>query len=140
MNIHDGFKIDRPDTFVPWGITEAELMSLLGEYGLRNVTQGYYTLTCETLGGLKHELGFHFTPRKSGRLLELEFFRRSYPDQAASYNEFQEYFERTFGKPSKTTPVNKGFSSHEWKVKGAKISHYVVDRFGPEEHVRIHKT
>ena len=139
MNVRDGFKIDRPDTFAPWGITETALMSLLGGYGLRKVTQGYYALTCETLGGLKHELGFHFTPRKNGRLLELEFFRINYSDQAASYSEFQEYFERTFGEPSKTTPGDEGFPNHEWKVNGVKILHYVFDRFGPEEHMRIQK-
>ena len=139
MQINEGFKIDRPDAFVPWDTTALELVALLGQHGLRQVTEGYYTLTCETLGGLRHELGFHFAPLPDGRLSELEFFRRSYADQAASYQEFQEYFERAFGKPTHTTPGEEGFPYHEWRVRGATIVHYVFDRFGPEEHMRIRR-
>jgi hypothetical protein len=138
MDINRGFKIDNPNAFVVWYTTERELASTLGSQ-LRRITNGYYTLTCESLGGLKHELGFHFEPRNHGRLRELEFFRRAYPDQSASFAEFEEHFEREFGPPCRTTPGSEGFPSYEWTFKNVTIRHYVFDRFGPEEHLEIHK-
>lgn len=139
MNIDLGFQIEIPNVFIPWGIDELELKELLGSM-LRYVTTGYYTITCESLGGMKHELGFHFEPRKNGKLNELEFFRKSYDDQEASYKEFQNHFETAFGKPTYTQKGDEGFLSHQWNLKGTTIVHYVYDRFGPEEHMRIKRT
>jgi len=136
MNIDLGFQIDNPNVFIPWGIDEMELKKLLGS-SLRHVTTGYYTITCESLGGMKHELGFHFEPRKNGKLNELEFFRRSYDNQKASYNEFQNHFEASFGKSTYTKEGNEGYQSHKWNINKITIVHYVFDRFGPEEHMRI---
>jgi hypothetical protein len=136
MNIDLGFQIDIPNVFIPWGITESELKKLLGSV-LRHVTAGYYTITCESLGGMKHELGFHFEPRKNGKLNELEFFRRSYGDQVASYKEFQTHFEAVFGNPSRTQKGNEGFLLDQWNFEKTTIVHYVFDRFGSEEHMRI---
>ena len=138
MDISEGFQIEEPDVFVPWGVSEAELSDLLGSH-LRHVTDGYYTVSCHSLGGMKHELGFHFEPRHNGKLHELEFFRRSYADQAGSYKQFQRHFEQAFGPPDRTEPGTEGFASHEWHRPGAVIRHYVFDRFGPEEHMRIRR-
>lgn len=136
MDIEQGFGIENPRAFVRWGSTEEDLIAALGKH-FRYVTKGYYTITCKTLGGMEHELGFHFNPRKNGVLRELEFFRRSYEDQANSYNEFQSHFEATFGKPDKSSPGTEGFESHEWNLGRNKIVHYILNRFGPEEHMRI---
>ena len=89
---------------MPWSVSQAELRDLLpkpriGSNGLVEVTSGYFSITCKSLGGLTHELGFHFEPRRSDHLQELEFFRRSYPDLVASYREFQAHFENQFGAP-----------------------------------------
>lgn len=140
MDISEGFQIEAPDVFVPWGIYESDLRGLLGSHGLRHVTHGYYTLSCVSLGGLAHELGFHLYPRSSGMLNELEFFRRSYENQKASFDEFQKHFEISFGKPTKEQMGTEGFPSYLWNLEGARIVHYVIDRFGLEEHMRIQKT
>ena len=140
MNIAEGFSIEQPDLFVPWNISEAELRRIFTGNRLCEVTRGYFTTSCVSLGGLSHELGFHFHPRAGGVLLELEFFRRAYPDQAASYHEFQRHLESTFGKPTTTTPGSEGFPTHAWKLPRVRIGHYIFDRFGPEEHVRIEHT
>jgi hypothetical protein len=139
MNIAQGLKVDNPDVFVPWNIPEDKLEELLGKYGLRHITRGYYAISCETLGGLKHELGFHFEPRENGQLKELEFFRKIYESQIVSYNEFQQYFEKEFGLPTKTMSGIKGFASHEWILDRIKIIHCVDERFTLEEHMRIIK-
>jgi hypothetical protein len=85
-------------------------------------------------------LGFHFYPRGDGGLVEVEFFRTSYLDLAASYQEFQYHLEATFGRPVTTTAGSAGFPSHIWRFPGADVIHVVQERFGPEEHVRIKRT
>jgi hypothetical protein len=139
MDISKGFQIEQPQVFVPWKIHEEQLQEIFREHTLRHVTHGYYTTSCTSLGGLSHELGFHFHPRGGGVLIEFEFFRRSYPDQAASYAEFQRHLESTFGAPNISTPGSEGFPSCTWRLPGAEVVHFVFDRFGPEEHVRIKK-
>jgi hypothetical protein len=137
INLCEGFRIEEPSLLVPWKIRESRLKQLFHDHSLRHVTAGYYTTSCTSLGGLAHELGFHFHPRGGGVLIELEFFRRAYPDLSASYLEFQQHLEFTFGPPTTTSPGTEGLPSHSWSVPCASIRHFVFDRFGPEEHVRI---
>lgn len=138
MDLRVGFTLEDPLVTVPWTVTVAELRRLLGPR-LREVTRGYFTVTCRSLGGIEHELGFHFVPRDGDQLAELEFFRRSYADQRRSFDEFQRHFEAEFGPPDHTRPGTEGFPQHEWTVPGATIVHYVINRFGPEEHMRIRR-
>ena len=139
MEIDKGFQIEEPPVFVPWKVREDDLKELFPGHSVCEVTNGYFTTSCVSMGGLAHELGFHFHPRGGGVLIELEFFRRAYPDQAASYSEFQKHLESTFGEPTSTSPGTEGFPSCTWKLNGAEVLHFVFDRFGPEEHVRIKK-
>ena len=136
MNISVAFPLEDPAVSIPWGISDRELTALLGTR-LRNVTTGYFTMTCTSLAGLEHELGFHFEPRSGGRLVELEFFRRSYADQAGSFKGFQDAFERAFGPPSSVAPGDEGFPTCDWQLGKVMIRHFVFDRFGPEEHMRV---
>lgn len=136
MDIRHGFSLELPAVTVPWGISELELKNLFGA-DLRHVTKGYFTVTCTSLGGLRHELGFHFEPQTGGRLVELEFFRRAYPDQEASYREFQKHFEDQFGPPASVKPGSEGLPTCEWRFGPVSIHHFVYDRFGPEEHMRV---
>jgi hypothetical protein len=140
MRIEKGFKIDQPDIFVPWDIDENELKQIFKGTFLTNVTTGYYTTHGESLGGLKCEIGFHFDPRKNGRLNELEFFRTDYSDQRKSYEEFQNFFERVFGKATQTRMGTEGFQDQVWNIDGVQIYHTIYDRFGPEEHMTIKRT
>jgi len=64
---------------------------------------------------------------------------KDFDELPGNYQDFQQHFENVFGKPSKTENGREGFPSHEWLVPGARIVHYVFDRFGPEEHMRITK-
>lgn len=138
MELREGFTIEEPAVSVPWGITEAELVTLIEAPELRRVTRAYYTLPATVLGGLRCMLGFHFLGRRGG-LSELEFFRTAYPDLRASFEEFQRHVERVFGPPTRTSPGGEGLPSHEWRLSGVSIVHFVLDRFGPEEHMRIRR-
>jgi len=134
MEIHKAFAIEDPAVSVPWGISESELNVLIP--GLHHVTPAYYTLPVTVLGGLRCMLGFHFRGSRGG-LSELEFFRTAYPDQRASFEEFQRHFEQAFGPPSSSKPGDQDLPSHEWRLSSISIVHCVFDRFGPEEHMRI---
>lgn len=136
MDIRKGLKLDYPDIFIPWNISEDELKKILGNK-LSRVTKGYYTVSCKSLGGLEHELGFHFEPREKGVLKELEFFRKSYESLEVSFKEFQQFLENKFGLPTRTFPGLEGYPRYEWQFDDVKIFHFVFERFGPEEHLRI---
>lgn len=140
MEINKGFKIDKPDVFVNWDINEIELKTLFREYELKQVTTGYYTTNCSSLNGLNCILGFHFEPRKNGILKELEFFRTDFSNKKKSFDDFQIHFEKSFGKPTNSTRGNEGFNNYVWNFKEVQIVHFVYDRFGPEEHMRIKKS
>jgi hypothetical protein len=146
MDISRGFQISAPAIFVPWLADEAEITRLLAGSGIKKVTTGYYTLECEPLVGLRCLLGFHL--HATGKFTELEFFRRSYDDLKGSFGDFQRHFESAFGEPTYKVdgsfeyPAEVGsigFPRSEWKLSGARIVHYIFDRFGPEEHMRIQK-
>jgi len=137
MDLQSGFQIEDPQVFIPWHIGEDAVRALLPS--VKTVTNGYLTMECVFLHGLQHQLGFHFDRPRDGRLVEFEFFRLSYPDLEASYSEFQRHLEAAFGRPARSRLGDEGFPSHEWSNGGAAIRHYVLDRFGPEEHVRITK-
>ena len=137
MNIHEGFQIDEPNIFIPWNIDEKDLTQKLNGHNLEHVTKGYYTISCKTLNGLNCMLGFHFEPRKNGLLNELEFFRTDYSDQDKSFEDFQSHLESAFGKPTSESDGHEGFKNYAWNLNDVQIVHFVFDRFGPEEHVRI---
>ncbi len=135
MDIMKGFKMDSPSVFVPWEIDEKELKEIFKSHSLKRVTTKYYTTSCTSLNGLNCILGFHFAP--NGQLNELEFFRTDYSDQQKSFDEFQKHFVDSFGNPTKTSKGNEGFNNYEWNLGKIQIVHFVYDRFGPEEHMRI---
>jgi hypothetical protein len=139
MDINKGSQIDSPKIFVPWDVEEKELTDLFNGHELKHVTTGYYTTSCTSLNGLTCMLGFHFDPRSNGRLNELEFFRTNYDDQRKSFEEFQTHFVNVFGQPSETAKGNEGFNNYAWQLNNVQIVHYIFDRFGPEEHMRIKK-
>lgn len=137
MNIQEGYKIDEPDIFIPWDIDEQTLTQKLKAHDFKHVTTGYYTISSKSLDGLNCMIGFHFEPRKNGFLNELEFFRTNYNDQEKSFSDFQSHFEAEFGKPTSESNGNGGFKNYTWNLENVQIVHYVFDRFGLEEHMRI---
>lgn len=137
LDLREGFAIEEPAVIVPWGATEDDILALLAPASPRRVTRGYITARVRVLGGLDCMLGFHY--RNAGRLSELEFFRAAPSLQRDSFDEFQRHVEQAFGPPSQTAEGDAGFPSHQWRLPGARIVHYVFDRFGPEEHLRIQR-
>jgi hypothetical protein len=65
MDLTDGFQIEEPEAFVPWGISEAELLAIL-PIAPHHVTAGYYVIDCMSLNGLQHAPVSTFVPMKAG--------------------------------------------------------------------------
>jgi hypothetical protein len=137
MELASGFQLERPHLLVPWGLSEERLRDLFKGLELRRVTDGYFVTRCTSLGGLSHDLGFHFTPRISGTLTEFELFQSSYASNDTSYREFQIHLETAFGIPTVTSPGTEGFPSHLWRIKDVQVINSVQEHFGPAEYLRI---
>jgi hypothetical protein len=138
MDVSKGFQITEPNVFIPWSSDEGQLPWLLRGAKLQCVTKGYYTANLISFGGLNCMIGFHFK-EPNNTLSELEFFRMNYDDQKASFEEFQNYFEAAFGKPTSCSDGSEGFNNYQWLLEDVLIIHRVYDRFGIEEHMRIIK-
>ena len=137
LDFSRGFVIEEPSVVIPWGATEQELVEIVGAEALNHVTRGYYTVQCVALGGLRIHLGFHFQPRSGGKLWEFEVFRGDMTPLETSFAEFQAHLEAVLGPPSSTSDADGEFSHYEWRTPDLHVYHYVLDRFGPEEHVRF---
>jgi hypothetical protein len=129
MNLLSGFQLEQPHVLVGWGISEHQLLNIFTGMELRRVTDGYFVTHCESLGGLSHMLGFHFTPRVDGALLEFELFGTEYPDLETSYRVFQHHLEMTFGPATTTSAGTEGlirmcgcFLEQEWCTACRNIS------------------
>ncbi len=140
MNITKGLAIDNSNTVIPWSIRPRRLAEIVGGDALSEVTRGYYVTQCSVLGGLQISVGFHF---HYGRLAEFELFRRFAMPLEESYADFQQHLESTFGPPHDCWADDGGFNHCTWRFGWlfgrASVRHFVMDRFGPEEHVRIGK-
>ena len=146
-----GFQVEEPQVFIPWDITTTDFLTLAHHRHLdrlKRITEHYYVLSCTILDGLQINLGFHFRggegkPEAPGHLEELEIFRDTTPDLQASYREFQAHLTRAFGRPTttKTESMQTPLPTVYWTVEGSNIyqyvlvRHYILDRYGPEEHV-----
>lgn len=137
MTIGEGLVLDRPAVTIPWTIDERKLEEVFGD-AIRQVTDGYWVAGVTVFGGLECRLGFHFSTA-DGRLAYLEFFRASYDDQQLSYEEFQRHFEGAFGMPTHRRRGSEGLDDCLWELDTVEILHYVIDRFGPEEHMEIRR-
>jgi len=139
-----GLELEDPHLTIPWSIRPAELRKLFRDSGqegrLRFVTDGYFVLPCRTLAGLDTHMGLHFRPgSEKGQLAELEFFDNGQKELKASYDLYQQHLERVLGRPSRSKVglLAAELPTHEWRTRGLQVSHYVMERFGPEEHVRV---
>ncbi len=144
-SLSKGFQIEDPDVLVAWGSPVAEVLRAFVTKGAgepRQVTQLYYTARCMILGGLWCEVGFHFEAKgSSSSLKKIELFGNGERDIETSYRVFQDRLLKHFGSPTIEKPGTLGVSmpDRRWHVGSVVILHYVIDRFGPEEHLSIER-
>ncbi len=113
----------------------------------RKITIGYIVFTAKVFSeAMDLNVGLHYVAN-SLSYIELfrpeEYYSQDY-DIDRSFAQLQEYLTAVYGKPQyacihKTT--EKSADSHaEWRLDGLQIKHWIMDRFGPEEHLQIYLT
>ena len=110
------------------------------EYTL--VTDGYITFAGRAFGcNMPLMFGIHFNA------LKVEFIEIFHPQeyyQADSYNinesfsQLSEILRKQYGKPLVTTAaLIGGHPCEQWYTSNYIVNHYIMDRFGLEEHLHI---
>ena len=154
-SIAKGLQITEPNVFIPWNTSERKLLKLLKGSTPEKVGDGYYTLSVLLFGDLQCMLGFYFATSKKNFLSHrkntldcIGIFRSAeyyegyaYNKLTASFTDFQSRLEKAFGIPTSTIEGSQdytgGFPSYTWEIGEITIRHYVFERFGLGEHLRI---
>ncbi len=143
LSKYDGFPLDEPAISIPRSVLK--LYARLKEAGVSHhtVTDDYF-IFC---GKLRHYaapvmIGIHHNMM----LLEFieifhtkEYYQSPDYDIYRSYRDFSRALCEEYG-PSTPRVIPGDFPSEVWHRRGLRIDHYIMDRFGPEEHLHIHLT
>lgn len=141
MELANGVKLEVPDLVLPWHTRPETVQRIVGEGHMHKATDKYWVFPCVALGGLQMRAGLHFTPA----LQEVEFFEISKDGRygalelRASYDLFQQHLVASFGEPdlAEAGSIDPAYPSYTWYRQSVLVRHFVHDRNGPEEHVRI---
>lgn len=140
-NLADGFFVENPKYIIPFDITKDDISKIVLS-SIKTITPNYFTTKCIALNGLEINLGLHFSDESHpGKLREFEVFFDTYSNLLDLYKQRQLHLEKTYGIPQtiKDGEYEKEMRFCQWIIGGTVISHYVFDRFGPEEHIQIIK-
>ena len=105
------------------------------------VCKGYIVFPAKLFNGLVMMVGLHY----KGSVIEyIEVFRpQEYYDSPdfdikKSFDEIHNSVMTCYGKPKVTNPPHlTGFPYERWTGKNFSLEHYIIDRFGPEEHLHF---
>lgn len=110
------------------------------EYSM--VTDGYITFEGRAFGcDIPLMFGIHFDARKI-EFIEifrpLAYYQSDCYDINESFTQLSAVLGKQYGKPLVTTVASFGGQPREqWHTPHYIVNHYIMDRFGPEEHLHI---
>ena len=137
-DILKGLQIDEPMIFLPWNIDEKGFIAMFENHNMSLVVEKQFFVRGVTIfGESRCNIGVTFdrTIRKVGISRDNYGGYNSY---VKSFAEFQSALVKAFGQPNMREIVLDDFESCEWEISDSiKIYHYVMDRFGLEEHLYI---
>lgn len=119
---------------------EAALKNSGVEYKI--VANGYIIFTgCVFDSDIPLMIGIHFNSNKV-EFIEifrtLEYFQAKEYDINASFSEISGILNKKYGTPLTTTSASiNGYPCEQWTTPDYVVNHYIMDRFGPEEHLHI---
>ncbi len=135
------FKVSDPD--IELTVSFAECVKRLKTAGVKydQVCAGYITFSAKVFGNLDMTVGLHC----KGAFVEyIEFFRPleyyNSPDFdiKKSFAEIHNAVVSCYGKPQVEKPSHlAGLPSERWLGRNFVLDHYILDRFGPEEHLHF---
>lgn len=136
------FKIDCPRFSI--AANSHNIESLLKDAGIEYtvVTDGYITFSGYVFdSNVPLMIGIHFNSHKV-KFIEifrtLEYYQSEQYDINVSFDELSIILTRKYGKPLITTSASiSGYPCEQWITPNFIVNHYIMDRFGPEEHLHI---
>ncbi len=136
------FEIDHPKFSITPNSQNIE--SLLKSAGIKynTVTDGYITFCGQAFDSdIPLMIGIHFNSHKV-EFIEifrtLEYYQSEGYDINVSFAELSNILKKKYGKPLVTTSASiSGYPCEQWTTPNFIINHYIMDRFGPEEHLHI---
>ena len=136
------FEIDSPKiSLTP---NTADFISSLkkSEIDYTLVTNGYITFSAYVFDyACPLMIGVHFNTLRI-EFIEifrpLEYYQSEEYDISISFSKLSEILNKKYGKPLVTTSASiNGYPCEQWITAGYIVNHYIMDRFGPEEHLHI---
>ena len=136
------FKVDYPKLSIAADSHNIESM-LKGtgvEYNV--VADGYITFCgCVFDCDIPLMIGIHFKSHKV-EFIEifrtLEYYQSEKYDINASFDELSNILKKKYGNPVVlTTASTNGYPYEQWMTPNYIVNHYVIDRFGLEEHLHV---
>ncbi|MBQ9993796.1 MAG: hypothetical protein IJP17_03715 [Clostridia bacterium] len=106
------------------------------------VTNGYITFSGQVFDStVSLMIGIHFSLSEV-KYIEIfrpsEYYQSEDYDIDASFSELSQILQNKYGKPLITTAASISNSPCEqWITPDYVVNHYILDRFGPEEHLHI---
>lgn len=136
------FEIDCPKFSI--AASSHNIESLLKDAGIKYtvVTNGYITFSgCVFDCDIPFMIGIHFNAHKV-EFIEifrtLEYYQSEQYDINVSFAELSSILKKKYGNSLVTTSASiSGYPCEQWTTPNFIINHYIMDRFGPEEHLHI---
>ena len=106
------------------------------------VTDGYITFAGQAFASdIPLMFGVHFNKLKV-EFIEvfrpLEYYQSDCYDINESFEQLSKTLRKQYGKPLVTTSASiGGYPCEQWLTQDFIVNHYIIDRFGPEEHLHI---
>jgi hypothetical protein len=133
-----GLQIDDPMIFLPWDIDENVFVDIFKNHNVSLVVRKHYFVRDVTIFSENHcNIGIIF----DRTICKVSIARDNYEGYDAyvkSFVGFQTALTRDFGRPNRCEKTLNDFENCEWELSAnIKIHHYVINRFGLEEHLYI---
>ena len=136
------FEIDSPKISLTPNTVDVIALLKKSEIDYTLVANGYITFSAYVFDyAYPLMIGVHYNPLK---IEFIEIFRPLEYYQCDTYNiivsfaELSAILRKKYGKPLITTSASiNGFPCEQWRTAGYIVNHYIMDRFGPEEHLHI---
>ena len=141
-NTQPQFDINTPKlSITPYTVNiEAALKNAGVEY--ETVTSGYNVFKGFVFESeIQLMIGIHFNALKIEYIeifRTLEYYQSEAYDVNVSFSELSQMLQNKYGKPLVTTAASiNGYPCEQWRTPDYIVNHYIMDRFGPEEHLHI---
>ena len=138
----DAFEIDTPRLTIASNMHDPETILMEAKVEYRTVTKGYIVFEGYVFGSdFPLMIGIHFNAFKVEYIeifRPMEYYRSGEYDIQVSFAELSDLLKKQYGNPLITKPtVLFGYPHERWRTPNYLIDHYIMDRFGPEEHLHI---